>query len=396
MKIKSVVAIPLALLSSPLGFFYSLLFSDIKIVAFTTSLLVSLAAFSMQPYETMDLTRYYRAYDVLKNISIDNLSDYFSFNLFIYYIIKFFADAGVKKEFIPFTFTFFSYILIFISFIKSVGTVRHGLFIKLLIVYLVLCTSLFFGSASGLRNGLSSSLAIFALVISTKKNAIANSYFLFIIACLIHPFAILLILCFVFSRVVKSNHIYNALLIAGLFLSFIDTSMYIQYMVEVMFPPTLSAYIITEFITSDVAGFAAEKTFINIVIFYSSIGIMLVSSILLLAGMERKCGLTKFALILLSISLAFYSYPIFFERYSNIVFILVGIITAKNYSDGCGGYKDRRYSFVVAIFWLSLLLNSAFQFYRYRYIFLDDIYYLLKPTVVVFFDSVNINNLRLL
>ncbi|MFL7023554.1 EpsG family protein [Enterovibrio norvegicus] len=395
MNLKSICAIPISLVSSPAGFIYSVFYSDVKIVAFCSSLMIALVAFTMHPYQTMDLARYYDSYFILDNINADNIQNYYSVNLAVYYLIKYFSFLGLKKEFIPFFFTFISYIVTFLSYNICVEKKNLNNKEKLTLVFLVFCTALFFGAASGLRNGLSSSLALLAIASSfSGKNKIIVS-FLFLFSILIHPFAILIYLTYLLASFLKNEKIYNIIITFALSLSLVNSSGIVANIVELLLPSTMSKYIVSEFINNDIVGFDSEKTFVNVVVFYLSQFLMLLSSLLILVKIKNDSILTRCASLLLSLSLLFFNFPIFFERYSNVLFMVVGIIAYRDFI-----YKERLheslyYRRLITVFFIALSLNSFFQFYRFRYIFFDGLNEFLNPTFFVFLSEVDFNNLRL-
>ena len=162
----------------PLAFQYVI--KNEKFGYFMISLFMGMLAYTMIPYDTMDIVRHYEKFELFSSISFDELFlegrlvDYI-FNIYAWAII----NIGLSKEFVPLSVTFISYYLYLVTFkiiidrefsSSNSPRVSHK-FIVLLGFFLIINEIRFMDAASGLRNIFSFSIFSYALInyIYTKK-----------------------------------------------------------------------------------------------------------------------------------------------------------------------------------------------------------------------------------
>ena len=133
------------------------------------SFFMGLLAYTMIPYDTMDITRHYEAFEDISKVNISEVFDYgrvfdYSFNLYMWTI----HYIGLPKEFVPFSFIFIQIMFYFLS-LKivihySFSNREVPLWFMGLSLFLILNEIRFIGAASGLRNGLAFSIFIYAQI----------------------------------------------------------------------------------------------------------------------------------------------------------------------------------------------------------------------------------------
>ncbi|QLB20573.1 hypothetical protein A6B43_03030 [Vespertiliibacter pulmonis] len=180
----------------------------------------------MIPYDTMDIVRHYDMFLTFKDIPVSDVYEYgrnvdYIFSLYSWLII----NIGLPKEFIPFSTTFFSYILYFLSFYKIINTFFNkdisSISFKLLTVigfFLLINEIKFMDTANGLRNACAFSLFTYAMSNYVIRGG--KIYFLCLSAfsICIHASAALLLLPFLVSLILKGRVPKGIILISYLIL----------------------------------------------------------------------------------------------------------------------------------------------------------------------------------
>ena len=215
------------------------------------SLFMGMLAYTMIPYDTMDIVRHYEKFELFSSISFDELFlegrlvDYI-FNIYAWAIIK----VGLSKEFVPLSVTFISYYLYLVTFkiiidrefsSSSSPHVSHK-FIVLLGFFLIINEIRFMDAASGLRNIFSFSIFSYALIsyIYTKK------YFSLILLSLlaigIHFSAFIALLIFLVSHFIRISTFSKGIYVVCYFLFVLGATDVIFYFSINKLEPYLREY----------------------------------------------------------------------------------------------------------------------------------------------------------
>ena len=233
----------------PLAFQYVI--KNEKFGYFMISLFMGMLAYTMIPYDTMDIIRHYEKFELFSSSSFDELFlegrlvDYI-FNIYAWIIIK----VGLNKEFVPLSVTFISYYLYLITFkiiidqeFSSSNSPRASYkFIVLLGFFLIINEIRFMDAANGLRNIFSFSIFSYALInyIYTKK------YFLLILLSLlaigIHFSAFIALLIFLASHFIRIGTFSKGIYVVCYFLFVLGATDVIFYFAINKLEPYLREY----------------------------------------------------------------------------------------------------------------------------------------------------------
>ena len=233
----------------PLAFQYVI--KNEKFGYFMISLFMGMLAYTMIPYDTMDIVRHYEKFELFSSISFDELFlegrlvDYI-FNIYAWAII----NIGLSKEFVPLSVTFISYYLYLVTFkiiidrefsSSNSPRVSHK-FIVLLGFFLIINEIRFMDAASGLRNIFSFSIFSYALInyIYTKK------YFSLILLSLlaigIHFSAFIALLIFLVSHFIRIGTFSKGIYVVCYFLFVLGATDVIFYSAINKLEPYLREY----------------------------------------------------------------------------------------------------------------------------------------------------------
>lgn len=233
----------------PLAFQYVI--KNEKFGYFMISLFMGMLAYTMIPYDTMDIVRHYEKFELFSSISFDELFlegrlvDYI-FNVYAWAII----NIGLSKEFVPLSVTFISYYLYLVTFkiiidrefsSSNSPRVSHK-FIVLLGFFLIINEIRFMDAASGLRNIFSFSIFSYALInyIYTKK------YFSLILLSLlaigIHFSAFIALLIFLVSHFIRIGTFSKGIYVVCYFLFVLGATDVIFYFAINKLEPYLREY----------------------------------------------------------------------------------------------------------------------------------------------------------
>lgn len=233
----------------PLAFQYVI--KNEKFGYFMISLFMGMLAYTMIPYDTMDIVRHYEKFELFSSISFDELFlegrlvDYI-FNIYAWAII----NIGLSKEFVPLSVTFISYYLYLVTFkiiidrefsSSNSPCVSHK-FIVLLGFFLIINEIRFMDAASGLRNIFSFSIFSYALInyIYTKK------YFSLILLSLlaigIHFSAFIALLIFLVSHFIRIGTFSKGIYVVCYFLFVLGATDVIFYFAINKLEPYLREY----------------------------------------------------------------------------------------------------------------------------------------------------------
>lgn len=233
----------------PLAFQYVI--KNEKFGYFMISLFMGMLAYTMIPYDTMDIVRHYEKFELFSSISFDELFlegrlvDYI-FNIYAWAII----NIGLSKEFVPLSVTFISYYLYLVTFkiiidrefsSSNSPRVSHK-FIVLLGFFLIINEIRFMDAASGLRNIFSFSMFSYALInyIYTKK------YFSLILLSLlaigIHFSAFIALLIFLVSHFIRIGTFSKGIYVVCYFLFVLGATDVIFYFAINKLEPYLREY----------------------------------------------------------------------------------------------------------------------------------------------------------
>lgn len=233
----------------PLAFQYVI--KNEKFGYFMISLFMGMLAYTMIPYDTMDIVRHYEKFELFSSISFDELFlegrlvDYI-FNIYAWAII----NIGLSKEFVPLSVTFISYYLYLVTFkiiidrefsSSNSPRVSHK-FIVLLGFFLIINEIRFMDAASGLRNIFSFSIFSYALInyIYTKK------YFSLILLSLlaigIHFSALIALLIFLVSHFIRIGTFSKGIYVVCYFLFVLGATDVIFYFAINKLEPYLREY----------------------------------------------------------------------------------------------------------------------------------------------------------
>ncbi len=233
----------------PLAFQYVI--KNEKFGYFMISLFMGMLAYTMIPYDTMDIVRHYEKFELFSSISFDELFlegrlvDYI-FNIYAWAII----NIGLSKEFVPLSVTFISYYLYLVTFkiiidrefsSSNSPRVSHK-FIVLLGFFLIINEIRFMDAASGLRNIFSFSIFSYALInyIYTKK------YFSLILLSLlaigIHFSAFIALLIFLVSHFIRIGTFSKGIYVVCYFLFVLGATDVIFYFAINKLEPYLREY----------------------------------------------------------------------------------------------------------------------------------------------------------
>lgn len=233
----------------PLAFQYVI--KNEKFGYFMISLFMGMLAYTMIPYDTMDIVRHYEKFELFSSISFDELFlegrlvDYI-FNVYAWAII----NIGLSKEFVPLSVTFISYyfyliafkIIIDREFASSQSLYVSYKYIVFLGFFLIINEIRFMDAASGLRNIFSFSMFSYALInyIYTKK------YFSLILLSLlaigIHFSAFIALLIFLVSHFIRIGTFSKVIYVVCYFLFVLGATDIIFYFAINKLEPYLREY----------------------------------------------------------------------------------------------------------------------------------------------------------
>ena len=233
----------------PLAFQYVI--KNEKFGYFMISLFMGMLAYTMIPYDTMDIVRHYEKFELFSSISFDELFlegrlvDYI-FNVYAWAII----NIGLSKEFVPLSVTFISYyfylitfkIIIDREFASSQSLYVSYKYIVLLGFFLIINEIRFMDASSGLRNIFSFSIFSYALIsyIYTKK------YFSLILLSLlaigIHFSAFIALLIFLVSNFIRLSTFSKGIYVVCYFLFVLGATDVIFYFAINKLEPYLREY----------------------------------------------------------------------------------------------------------------------------------------------------------
>ncbi len=233
----------------PLAFQYVI--KNEKFGYFMISLFMGMLAYTMIPYDTMDIVRHYEKFELFSSISFNELFlegrlvDYI-FNIYAWIIIK----VGLNKEFIPLSVTFISYYLYLVTFkiiidrefSSSNSPCANHKFIVLLGFFLIINEIRFMDAASGLRNIFSFSIFSYSLInyIYTKKYF--SLILLFLLAIGIHFSAFIALLIFLASHFIRIGTFSKGIYVVCYFLFVLGATDVIFYFAINKLEPYLREY----------------------------------------------------------------------------------------------------------------------------------------------------------
>ncbi|AVP93669.1 hypothetical protein C7N77_11020 [Aeromonas rivipollensis] len=212
----------LSVIYIPFGFFYSF-YSLTKLRSyspFLVSIVYSLMAYSVVPYENWDLARHFNNFNVISNLDfLQSISvihiRYAALNI----VAWFFSNLGINKHFLPFLVVFISYYLVLSVIVNHIRTYHYELNQKYVfyIFFTVLSVFPFFYLASTLRQYLSFGIIFYALYHLIYMKARVKYVFLALIACFIHPSSFIIVIIVIFSYLTHHIHRRRFILVISFF-----------------------------------------------------------------------------------------------------------------------------------------------------------------------------------
>jgi hypothetical protein len=194
---------------------------------FLISLFMAYLAFLMIPYELMDLARHYEVFTDVSKMNFDDLINYrrgveYLFNLYMWLV----HQAGLNKEFVPFSFIFMIYLLYFlalkmvIDFTEKSGYSKYNkkIFTIGILLFFLYGEIRFIAATSGLRNDLAFSFFVYAITFFLIYKKIVLPIILIILSIAIHFSVFPLALLFLISRLYKFKKTIRLLFIVSFLL----------------------------------------------------------------------------------------------------------------------------------------------------------------------------------
>lgn len=392
MNTTSVICFVSFLLNPLFGCFLSFLtlFNHEKLSILFISLFAGILAYNLVPYDTMDLASHYMKFSELHNMSVSDIwSD--GVNVFLYLCMKCLSAAGINKEWLPFISTFIGYYILLNALMNNIPA--YWCRKEKMVCFIIWLLSISFLSLSnGIRSGLSSAFFIYAVI--CQRNYRHLSFIVYsVLACMMHSFAIPMVtlLCampLILKRKIFSQRLIKVVIIMSMTLSFfVDiNSLIVNIFNNLSFLPYIDQ-VYNIYIIGDRWGSGASfdtNTFIARLItqapFFYCILVLLIS--------RGKDSFFVLGAILVSVSLFLSQYWVVSERYQYVSVLLVTLHLVCNDKY----FLLRRKT----IIWLYLVIHSfvlVWGLYRFRYMILPSLEFVIYPFLFCFYNTVDINKL---
>lgn len=252
---KSNILLFLGSLIYPIYFFPFMISSILKserIGYLLFSFCLACLAYTMIPYDTMDITRYYEIFNEFQQAEFAEIFEYGRNVDLIFFIYSWLLlNIGFTKEFIPFSTTFIAYSLIFSSFFYITHFYYYNsqkknnslIFLNMLGFILLFSQIRFMDAASGLRNALAISIFVYAFskwFISEKKLVLFTLFS--IVAILVHASILIVIITLFLSYFISNRSILKFTLVISYLLLITGITEIIFYSGISILEPLLREY----------------------------------------------------------------------------------------------------------------------------------------------------------
>lgn len=367
------------------------------------SLFMGFLAYLFIPYNTMDITRHYESFKIISELSFYEIGNHGSPLSYITYVYMWILNQlHLPKEFLPFSFVFFSYYLLLLVIMDISNNYKKSLTLKkwlprkrhhYLFLFIFLNNFRFFYTASGLRNTFAISLFIYSVYrIYTQEKKIFPS-FLIIFSIFIHISILPIALILIIVNFLKKKNISKLFFITGAIIIFLGLSVIIFYALIDLFEPFLKAngLYFRAYMDRDGAwggGFFKERN-IKTIIYEKYIKpfpyyLSLIYLIVVKNSKEQKylklLYVISFFISLISISMAMFDRYIYMFSYIFMIFLMFE-------------YKEKYITsfkkLFISLYIVALLMIDVFAIYKYRDIYIrswGDTFY--TPMIFKILDSV--------
>ncbi len=359
-----------------------------KVVIFVVALMAAICAYNIVPYDTMDLATHYRKFEDLASQSYSEIFDVGE-NILLYFYMKTLNVIGINKEWMPFTSTFIGYYLL-LSALKYVLDAKISSSQKYSCYMLWFISISFLSLSNGIRSGLSVAFFIYSLV--SLYHFRTKTFILFsILSILMHsfiaPVIILLIICNWFHKLVSMRILKVIIVISILVSLIIDVTSVIEFFVQKLsFIPKLEN-IYRIYVTGDRWGGDAEfnlnakiAMFLTQLPYYLSVFVILFS--------RTKDTFYICAVLSASISLVFSEFWVISERYQYVSVLCTVIYLLSSKSEF---YVSKK--LIILMFYFMQLIAITWLFYRFRYVFIPTISFVIYPFLICFIKTVDLSKL---
>lgn len=359
-----------------------------RVVIFVVALMAAICAYNMVPYDTMDLATHYRKFEALASQGYSEIYDAGE-NVLLYFYMKTLSVIGINKEWMPFTSAFLGYYLL-LSALKHVLDAKISDSQKYLCYMLWFISISFLSLSNGIRNGLSVAFFIYSLVSLyhfRKKIFILFSILSILMHSFITPVVILSIICSWFHKLV-SMRILKLIIVTSILASLIiDVTSVIEFFVQKLsFIPKLEN-IYRIYVTGDRWGGDAEfnlntkiAMFLSQLPYYFSVFVILLS--------RTKDTFYICAVLSASISLVFSEFWVISERYQYVSVLCTVIYLLNSKSEF---YISKK--LIILMFYFMQLIAITWLFYRFRYVFIPTISFIIYPFLICFIKTVDLSKL---
>jgi len=230
-------------------FLFRDMFKGDKLAYFLYALYMGFSAYLMIPYNDFDLTRHYEHFELMRQISFDNILTadpfikHYFFNVYMWLV----GHAGLPREFVPFSFAFTKFMFYFATFEmllryylpKRDATTVSVIWIKIIFLLLIIGLVRFVGDTSGLRNSLAFATFLYAIMAYYLEHKRFSVYLLLVLAMGIHLSVVPLVLLFFVSNIFKFPGFARVIFIISAVLLLSGKSDYLFYTLMAALKPYL-------------------------------------------------------------------------------------------------------------------------------------------------------------
>lgn len=359
-----------------------------RAVILIISLMAAICAYNVVPYDSMDLATHYRKFLDLKN---ETYSDIFGegSNVFFYFYMKTLSLLNINKEWIPFSSTFVGYYILLSAF--SQVAINGNSKVKIYTYYVLwFFTISFLSLSNGIRGGLSAAFFIGAMI------ALYNNRFLFffissVLSVLSHSFMLPVIIILLISK--RINRLFPLLMLKLVIVVSIIIALMINmtefmdlFVSQLSFIPGVDA-IYKIYILGDTWGAAATFDFNSkLAMFLSQLPYFCSLFILVLSRTKNMIYIC--AVFTSAIALIFSDFWVISERYQYIVVLSTLIYLLSVHSKF---YLSK--NLLITLFCIMQVVALAWSIYRFRYVFIPTISFVIYPFLICFMKTVNLSKL---
>lgn len=384
---KNYLCLGVFIINPLLGVISSYIYMKANVKLFVTlfSIFMGLCAYHLVPYDTMDLASHYNTFELLKNVSFQEIIDE-GVNVFLYSNMKVFYFFCINKEWIPATWTFLAYFIIL--YVLTDSSIKDDKCNYHLFYLLVIINISFLANANGLRSGLASSFIILTIWNLEKKRKV---YFL-LSACLsilIHSFSfvvLLLLLLTKFAIFMRMDNLFKVLLFVAISLIVFGVNTD-NLLSSILGQFTTISYIdnINDlYVDGERWGIGREFTesmligkYVNLLPFYFSLVYLLFN--------RHKNFWSTLGTLLAIFCLLTINYSVISERYQYIVVLLSLISFLKNESRTTNIWK-------CSVFLIPQIILIIYSVFRFRFLILDSIDFMMLPLSLDFYKTITVTD----